>query len=426
MNLKKNPTVAIIGLGYVGLPLLHLLSRKNMSVLGFDIDSNKISKLKNNLSYISDLNNKDIKIINKKKLYKMKDLSKIRLADFIILCLPTPLTKNIKPDLSIIKNVFNKIKNFLKNDQTLILESTVYPGATNKIFYNFVNKNFCIGKNFFYGYSSERISPGQTGKNLFLKFENIPKVVSGFDKNSLKKISTFYKKVFKKVYPAQSIEVAEMSKLVENSYRSVNIGLVNELKIVCDILNINIHDVLSAAKTKPFGYISFFPGPGVGGHCIPIDPLFVTYAAKKKNYNFKFANLASKINLDITGWILNKIYKFEKGAYNKKNKKKILIIGISYKAEVNDTRDSPAVKIFQNFKNHNNYVDYYDPFVNKIKISNKYHYSKSIKKCENYDFVVICTDHSSLPLNLILNKSKKIFDTRGVFKNTKRTNVIHC
>jgi len=422
--MKKSLKLSIIGLGYVGLPFLHLVTSKKISCYGFDIDKDKIKKLKKNQSYISDLKNKQIKNINKKNLFLMSNISKIQDSDYIILCLPTPLTKNLKPDLSIIKNVFNKIKYFLRQGQTLILESTVYPGATNEIFFEFLNKKFSLGKNFYYGYSSERISPGQTDEKHFkYKLENIHKVISGFDKQCLKKISFIYKKIFQRLHYASSIEVAEMSKLVENSYRSVNIGLVNELKVVCEKLKINIHEVLDAAKTKPFGYVPFLPGPGVGGHCIPIDPIFISYVSKKKNYDVKFIDLARKINLNITNWIVKKIIKSEKP---KKIKLKALIIGVAYKAEINDVRDSPAIKIMNSLLKNNYSVDFYDPYVDKINLEKRHYKSILINKCNQYDFVVICTDHKSLPLKLIKNRSKKIYDTRGVFKNLRDKKIVQC
>ncbi len=422
--MKKKLRLSIVGLGYVGLPLLHLANEKKIECYGFDIDKNKIKSLKKNISYISDLKSNEIKKIKKKNLFSMENLNKIYDSDYIILCLPTPLTKNLKPDLSIIKKVFNKIKVFFREDQTLILESTVYPGATNEVFFDYLNKKFSLGNNFYFGYSSERISPGQTDKKYFkYKLENIHKVVSGHDPQSLKKISKIYKKIFQKLHYATSIEVAEMSKLVENSYRSVNIGLVNELKVICEKLNINIHEVLDAAKTKPFGYVPFLPGPGVGGHCIPIDPIFISYVSKRKNYNVKFINLARKINLNITNWIVKKIIKTEK---QNKKKLKVLIIGVAYKAEINDIRDSPAIKIMDSLLKKNFLVNFHDPYVDKIVIRNTHYKSISINKCNQYDFVVICTDHKSLPLKLIKDRSNKIYDTRGVYKYIKDRKIIQC
>tara|TARA_A100001015_G_scaffold321235_1_gene450931 strand:- start:2074 stop:3354 length:1281 start_codon:yes stop_codon:yes gene_type:complete len=422
-RIKKK--IGIIGLGYVGLPFLHLLSKKKIDVYGFDLDNFKINSIKKNLSYISDLKNKDLKIINKKKILSMKEISQIYKVDYIIFCLPTPLTSKNEPDISVILKAFNSIKPYLKKNQTLILESTVYPGATRYIFHKYLEKKFTLGKNFFYGYSSERISPGQINKIEYKYFlYNTTKVVSGYDDNSLNKINLLYKYVFKDVYSAQSLEIAEMSKLVENSYRSVNIGLVNEIKKICFSLNINFNQVLDTAATKPFGFNLFRPGPGVGGHCIPIDPIFITWIAKKNKQKAKFIELAREINIQITNWILKKICKLNKKTNDKKHKLKILIIGLAYKADVNDLRESPAIKIFKYFENYNNKIDFYDPLVKKAKIGEKYHFSKKLNKNLKYDFSVICTDHSNLNKKIILSVSKKIFDTRGIFKNLNLKKIV--
>ena len=314
----KNKSVAVIGLGYVGLPLLRLLSIKKIKAYGFDINHEKILNLKKNISYISDLKNKQLKIINKKRLFSMDEIKKINESNFIILCLPTPLNKSNEPDMAGIKLALDKMKPFLKKGQTIILESTVYPGATRGIFAKPLSKKFKLGRNFYIGYSSERISPGQTNrKNYKYFFENTTKVISGYDKKSLNKIKNLYSKVFDKLFAAESLEIAEMSKLVENSYRSVNIGLVNELKVICKKMNINVHKVIDTAGTKPFGFNRFYPGPGVGGHCIPIDPIFLKWSAKKSGVNAKFISLARLTNLKITDWLLNEICKNEpKISYN--------------------------------------------------------------------------------------------------------------
>ncbi len=415
-RIKKK--IGIIGLGYVGLPFLHLLSQKNLNAYGFDLDVSKIKNIKKNFSYISDLKNKDLKIINKKKIFSMREIYQIYNMDYIIFCLPTPLTFNNQPDISIILNAFDAIKPYLKKNQTIILESTVYPGATRFIFHKYLEKNFELGKNFFYGYSSERISPGQINKNDYKYFlYNTTKVVSGYDKSSLKKINFLYKEVFQSIYSAQSLEIAEMSKLVENSYRSVNIGLVNEIKKICFALKIDFNKVLDTAATKPFGFNLFRPGPGVGGHCIPIDPIFLTWIAKKNNQKAKFIELARNINIQITNWIISKICTINKKANDKTCRLKILIVGLSYKADVNDLRESPSLKIFKYFNKYNNKTDFFDPLVKKAKIGNKYYLSKKLNKNTKYDLCIICTDHSNLNKKLILSSSKKIFDTRGVFKN---------
>ena len=397
-------SVGVIGLGYVGLPMLHLLSQKKINCYGFDIDEHKIRNIKKNISYISDLTNTNLKIINKNKIFSMREIENINKVDYIIFCLPTPLNKQKAPDMSIIKNAFNSVKKHLRKNQTIILESTVYPGATKDIFYNHLSKKFSVGKNFYLCYSSERISPGQINKKEYKFFlHNTTKVVSGFNRQSEKNINYLYKKIFKKLYLAKSLEIAEMSKLLENSYRSVNIGLVNELKIICNKLNLNIHEVLETSKTKPFGFSAFYPGPGVGGHCIPIDPVFINWIAKKNGTKANFIDLARKTNIGISDWVINEIIKREKKIKDKKTVKRILIIGMAYKKDVNDIRESPSIKIYKKFL-----VTTYHPDL--------------LNHCSKYDYVILCTAHSNLNKKKLLKFSKKIFDTRGAFaeKNYKK------
>ena len=326
--------------------MLHLLSKKKINTYGFDIDKSKIDLLKSNVSYISDLKSKELNFINKKNLFTMSNLEKIKDSQYLIICLPTPFTKK-KPDISKIKSAFKKITPYLKKNQTIILESTVYPGATKEIFYSYLSKKFNLGNDFFLGYSPERISPGQTNRKIFKYFlENTPKVISGFNLKSLNKVNFLYKNIFSNLCKAESLEIAEMSKLVENSYRSVNIGLVNELKIICKKLNLDINKVIEIAGTKPFGFNKFYPGPGVGGHCIPIDPLFLNWIANKNRTKSRFINLARLTNLNITNWVIKQIFKKKPKYKLKKYQKKILIIGIAYKPDVNDIRESPSIKIF--------------------------------------------------------------------------------
>jgi len=423
--LSKKKIAAVIGLGYVGLPLLHLITKKKIRCIGFDIDKSKIRSLKIKKSYISDIPNAQLKIFNSNQFYTMDEISNIRKAHYIIFCLPTPLTKNNKPDMSIIINAFNKAKKFLRKGQTIILESTVYPGATREIFSKYLSKKFSLGINFFLCYSSERINPGQIYKKKYKYFlHNTPKVIGGFNQSSLKKIYNLYKTIFTNLHITKSMEIAEMSKLVENSYRSVNIGLVNELKIICHKLKIDIHEVLDAAKTKPFGFNAFYPGPGVGGHCIPIDPVFVNWIAKKNGVRAKFVSSAREMNLNVTKWVINQIFNKAPKIKSKKQKSKIFIVGLAYKADVNDIRESPSIKIFKALLKKNNIVDFNDSRINKIKLFKKTYYSKPIIECSNYDYTVICTNHSDLNKKVLLNKSKKIFDTRNVFKKLNLSKII--
>ena len=423
--LFRKKIVAVVGLGYVGLPILHLIKKRGFNCIGFDIDKSKIKNLKIKKSYISDLSNKQLKIFSSSQFYDMEEISNIKKANYIIFCLPTPLTKNNQPDMSVIRDAFNRTKKFLKKEQTIILESTVYPGATREIFSQYLLKKFTLGKNFFLGYSSERINPGQLYKKQYKYFlYNTPKVISGFNQGSLKKIYNLYKIIFKNLCVTKSMEIAEMSKLVENSYRSVNIGLANELKIICHKLKIDIHEVLDAAKTKPFGFNAFYPGPGVGGHCIPIDPVFVNWIAKKNGVKAEFVESARNMNLNVTKWVINQIFKKAPKIKNKNQKVKILIVGLAYKADVNDIRESPAIKIFKVLLKKNNIVDFNDSKINKIKLFKKTYYSKPISSCSNYNYIVICTNHSDLNKKVLLKKSKKIFDTRNVFKKQSLNKII--
>ncbi len=414
--------IAIIGVGYVGLPLLIELSKKKYETFGFDINKKKISSLKKNISYITDASDKDIEVLNKNNLF-YKFNNKLNECNYIIICLPTPLKKNA-PDISFIHSAFDNIKPYLKKNQTIILESTVYPGATREIFFKNLSKKFKLGENFFLGFSPERINPGQNNNSKSkIKIFDTTKIISGYSKKCLKKVNYFYKKLFKKIYVCESLEIAELTKLFENSFRSVNIGLVNELKMMCSKVNINFHNIISAASTKPFGFKRFDPGPGLGGHCIPIDPLFITWFAKKNNFDTKFIKLANKINKDTTDWVIEKV----KSDILKKNYN-ILLLGVAYKKNINDVRESPALRIINQLKKIKNVsLNYNDPYVESIIINKKKIYSKKLiyNKLKQYNSILILSDHDFYKYDLIFKYSKKIFDTRGVYKDVKSSKIIN-
>ena len=421
---KKYFKVVVIGLGYVGLPLYLQLKKKGISVIGIDKDQEKIKSLKKNKSYIIDVKDSELKSIKNKTFFTNSNYSLVSKCNIVIMCLPTPLKKNNSPDMSSIKESFVDFRKYIKNDTLLILESTVYPGATREIFSSYLKTKFSSKAKVDYGYSSERISPGQTDKKKYkVRYNDITKVVSANKIYSQKKIKFFYNLIFTKTYLAKNIETAEMSKLLENSYRAVNIGLVNEFKIICNNLKINIHNVIDAASTKPFGFTSFSPGPGVGGHCIPIDPMFVKWIAKKNSYDAKFISLAHEYNIKITDWVFNKIFK------NLKNKKKvfnknIVFIGMAYKEDINDFRESPAVKLFKKFIDKKFKVNFFDPYVDEIKINNKSYFSlKNIKKLKN-NIIIITTAHTNIDYKKIYKDSELIFDTRGVYKKHDSKKII--
>lgn len=405
---NKKAKIGIIGLGYVGLPLALQFSKKKFNVLGFDIDKIKINKLKKNKSYIKHIPDKLIKNYSK-KFSSTDNFSKISGIDIIILCLPTPLTKSNKPDLSFIKSTIKKIERYFKHGQLLILESSTYPGSTKTIILPSIKK-FNIGQNFFLGYSPEREDPN----NLKYKLEEIPKICSGFSKNCSKLVSHVYLNIVKKVVNVSNIETAEFTKLYENIYRSVNIGLVNELKIISNKLNLNIYEIINAAKTKPFGFQAFYPGPGVGGHCIPVDPYYLSFVAKKKGIQSNMIYHAGKINTMMPKWIINETLK-------KITINKALILGIAYKKDVDDVRESPAIKFFNILKKKRISVEYFDPFVKKLSsrhLSKNYNSIElNAKNLKKYDCVFLITNHSQINYKLIKKNSNFIIDTRNIFKD---------
>ncbi len=416
---KKQINIAIFGIGYVGIKLVLALAKQNCNVSCFDKDKNKlkiISKGKSPFSYIPDSEIKKIK----KRLFFAKNYKDINKADIIIMCLPTPLTNN-KPDLSHIKKCWNNIKKFIKKGQLIILESTTYPGCTEEIFLSYLKKKFLIDKEIFLSYSPERENPGDSKFN----FKNTPKVVSGIKNNSLTLCNNFYKIITKKTILAPSIKIAEMSKLLENIYRSINIALINELKIATYNLNIDIYDVIRIASTKPFGFQKFLPGPGTGGHCIPIDPLYFSWLSKKKGVDVKFIKLSTEINSFRTNWIIKKTFNFIK----KFLKPKILLLGLSYKKNIEDTRESASIKIFEKIKAKGFHIDFCDPYNKKfqfnlknknITINSKKFTSKLLRK---YNIIILSTDHDKFNYKIIKNSKKLIIDLRGKFKKTKAKNI---
>ncbi len=408
---SRRITIGVIGLGYVGLPLSILFSKKGFKVIGFDIDKKKIKKINLKKSYIDRISDKQVSIILKKG-YCTYNFSNISKCDFIIICVPTPLKKN-KPNLEYLKSTINNIKNFLKPNQTIILESTSYPGTTREVLGKVLCKKFNIGTNFYLGFSSERINPGFNENSI----NKIPKVVSGYSTKCLKILKFFYKQSFKNIVAANNLEMAEFSKLLENIYRSVNIGFVNEMKLVADKMGLDIFEILKIAKTKPYGFHAFDPGPGVGGHCIPIDPNYLHWKAKKFGIDTKFIKLSEKINLKVLNFIISKIKIIKK---NKKLRKdfKILILGLSYKKNIDDLRESASIKLIEYFKNNNINYEFSDPYIkNKINTRSLKITKKSLKitkkNLRKFDISILMTDHDIFDYKMIYENSKNIIDCRG-------------
>ncbi len=421
---NRQITVCVVGLGYVGLPLAFRFLDEKIKVIGIDNDLTKIKKIKRGVSYIEN------KIFKKNNFYKefqssvSSNYSNAKNVDIIILCLPTPLNKINNPNMSFLNNCVKKLSKFLKKGQTLILESTVYPGATLELF-KIINKKkrFSLGKNFYLIFSPERENPGD---KLF-SYKSTTKVVSGYSKVCGLIGLHLYKLFSKKVHLASSLKVAELSKLLENTYRSVNIGLINEFKMISGKLGVNVWDVINAAATKNFGFRKFNPGPGVGGHCIPIDPIYLSWYMKKKNYKTKIIEISSKLNSAMPIYVSNQIFNYIKK--NNIKTKKILFVGISYKKNTADTRESPSIDIIKRFLNKKYKIEFYDPFVKSFDLKSKFFKNKSvtlrkIRKYKNDGFVIIGTDHKNVNYKMILKNSKIIFDTRGVYNNYNSKKII--
>ncbi len=408
---KKNLIIGIIGLGYVGLPLALNFTKKGLKVLGFDIDKKKIKSINSGINYINeDIINKNFKGTD--------DYKKIKNCDVIVICVPTPLKNNFQPDISYLRNTIKNIKPYLKKGQLISLESTSYPGTTEEEIINKIENKFIIGKDIFVCFSPEREDPG----NDKFKNKNVPKVISGHTLNCLKLGKLFYKLVFKTLVPVSSTKTAEFTKLLENIYRSVNIGLVNEMKIISKLMNVNIHEAIQAASTKPFGFKPFIPGPGMGGHCIPIDPFYMAWKAKKLGYNSQFIKQAGKINTYMPKWVVSNVKKIL--SIKKKNIKenKVLVIGVAYKKNINDDRESPAYEIINLLKKNKMKVSYHDPFIPYIKKTRKFKNFENLKSIilnakniKNFDASIIVTDHDKIDYSIIKKYSKIIFDCRGKF-----------
>tara|TARA_Y100001935_G_C17309868_1_gene515047 strand:- start:709 stop:2004 length:1296 start_codon:yes stop_codon:yes gene_type:complete len=423
-NIKKRTSViGVIGLGYVGLPLAIRFSQENFKTIGFDIDDLKVDILNKGKSYIKHINESKIKSIINKGFKATSDFKEINKVDVIIICVPTPLSNQNHPDLSYIYSTLENINSNLRENQLLILESTTYPGTTEEEIVPLIEKNpkLKIGNNFFIGYSPEREDPG----NKYFSTKTIPKVVSGVTKKCKKLTNILYKQIVDQTVPVGSTKVAEMTKILENIHRAVNIGLVNELKMVADKMDIDIYEVIDAAKTKPFGFTPFYPGPGLGGHCIPIDPFYLSWKAKQVGVETKFIELAGKINSSMPNYVVQKIEDVLDSNNKLLSSSRILVLGLSYKKNIDDTRESPSYAIIDLLMNKKANVEYSDPFFPTIPKTRKYKFDLSsveltANNIKSFDLVLIATDHDSFDYDHILKESKLIVDTRGVMNSSKK------
>ena len=420
---RKEAVIGIIGLGYVGLPLVLRFCDRGFQVVGFDVDARKVRVLRKGKSYIKAISSRRIgQFMRGGQLDVTDDFVRLREADCILICVPTPLTDKLEPDLQYIEKTSESVRKHLRRGQLIVLESTTYPGTTEELILpRLESTGLGAGKDFFLAYSPEREDPGNKRFTTGL----IPKVVSGLTPSCRETVRTLYSQVIEKVIPVSSPRAAELTKLLENIYRSVNIALVNELKMLADRMGIDIWEVIEAASTKPFGFSPFYPGPGMGGHCIPIDPFYLSWKAKEFDFTTKFIELAGEINVSVPYYVVSKVL----DALNDRKKSvkgaRILVLGVAYKRDVDDARESPALAIMELLQRKGAMILYHDPFIPRLPQFRKYHFKlKSSPLTErllrSLDATVVVTDHSQIDYSWVVKHVPLLIDTRNVTKGMTR------
>ena len=415
--------VGILGLGYVGLPLAAEFARSGFEVTGIDPDPAKVEKLRAGESYIDDVSSSELApLVKQGRLRVSSDFAELAGLDTVDICVPTPLRKTKDPDLSYILSAVEQIQKYLHRGMLVILESTTYPGTTEEfILPRLAETGLKVGEDFFLCFSPERVDPG----NRNFHTRNIPKVVGGITPACVELGALFYSQAMETVVPVSSTRVAEMVKLLENTFRSINIGLANEMALLCDRMKIDVWEVIEAAATKPFGFMPFYPGPGLGGHCIPVDPFYLSWKAKMDGAEAHFIELAGRINGAMPHFVAQKV----QGALNERNRSvkgsRIHLLGVAYKRDVNDTRESPALDLLVLLERLGARLSYSDPHVPKLSIENLVLESLPvIPACAEADCVVLVTDHSGFDYAAIADRSRLIVDTRNAFHNFRRPHII--
>ncbi|VTR96339.1 udp-n-acetyl-d-glucosamine dehydrogenase : Nucleotide sugar dehydrogenase OS=Planctomyces limnophilus (strain ATCC 43296 / DSM 3776 / IFAM 1008 / 290) GN=Plim_4103 PE=3 SV=1: UDPG_MGDP_dh_N: UDPG_MGDP_dh: UDPG_MGDP_dh_C [Gemmata massiliana] len=416
----RQAVIGIIGLGYVGLPLARGFATKGFPVLGFDVDPVKVEKLSRGESYIGHIDAEAIKQMRQNKFAATTDFSRLKEADAIIICVPTPLTDAREPDLTYIVNSVKAIAATLRKGQLVVLESTTYPRTTRDVVLPILNEaGLKAGEDFFLAFSPEREDPG----NAHFSTTTIPKVVGGLDPTSLELAASMYRQVIVNVVEVSAPEVAEACKILENTYRAINIALVNELKVLYDRMSIDVWEVIDAAKTKPFGFQAFYPGPGLGGHCIPIDPFYLTWIARKYGLNTRFIELAGEVNTAMPAYVVSKVADALNDAGKPVKGSKVLLLGMAYKKDIDDPRESPGFELLDLLLKKGAKVDYNDPHIPTLPKMRHWPHLKAMESVAltpeslaSFDCVLIATDHTAYDYSWIVEHSPLVVDTRNATK----------
>ncbi|MBL73793.1 nucleotide sugar dehydrogenase [uncultured Idiomarina sp.] len=416
---NKSAKIGIVGLGYVGQPLFIRYSQIGYSVVGFDIDQLKVDELNKGHSAIEHIRDDWVKEANANGFEATTDFSRAAECDALILCVPTPLNKYREPDMSFVEGTTDMLKPHVRAGQVVSLESTTYPGTTDELIKPRLEENgLTVGEDLFLVYSPEREDPG----NAHFNTQTIPKVVGGYSAACLEVGEALYKHAIDKVVPVSSTKAAELTKLLENIHRAVNIGLVNEMKVVADRMGIDIFEVIDAAATKPFGFTAYYPGPGLGGHCIPIDPFYLTWKAREYGLNTRFIELSGEVNRAMPEYVVSKLMDGLNQHQKSLNGSRILVLGIAYKKNVDDMRESPSVEIMELLRDKGAEVQYSDPHVPKFPKMREHNFDLSsvelsASNLEEYDAVILATDHEKFDYDAIYTNSKLIIDTRGRYRH---------
>jgi UDP-N-acetyl-D-glucosamine dehydrogenase len=432
----RTARVGLIGLGYVGLPLVLLFTEQRFPVTGFDIDEKKVRVLTEGGSYIYRIPASNIQTANTRGFRATSDYSRISEMDAIVICVPTPLNEHQEPDMSYIVSTVQSIAPHLRAGQLVILESTTYPGTTEEVVVPILEKNNRhglkahragddAGNTFFVAFSPEREDPG----NETVARHDIPKVIGGLSPNATTLAASLYGSIFKRTVQVSSPAVAEMTKLLENIYRCVNIAMVNELKLLCLRMGLDIWEVIDAASTKPFGFHPFYPGPGLGGHCIPIDPYYLSWKAKEFDFQTRFIELAGEVNTSMPYHVVTSVASAMNQRKKTINGSRVLVLGVAYKKDIDDLRESPALTVIELLQKEGAEVHYNDPYIPFVGKGRKYDLqmkSASLDEISSYDCVLIITDHSNYNYDEIVEKSQLIVDTRNATKGMTSPKIVRC
>lgn len=419
--------VGVVGLGYVGLPLAVEKAKAGFKTIGFDVQQEKVDLVNQGHNYIGDVVDDDlVKLVNAKQLSATSDFSFVKDVDFIAICVPTPLDSHQQPDISYVKDSTIAISRYLKPGTMVVLESTTYPGTTEELIKPILEEGsgLTCGEDFYLGFSPERVDPG----NKQFKTKNTPKVVGAIGKDATEVIAKMYREVLVgDVHEVSSPAVAEMEKILENTYRNINIGLVNELAILCDRMNISLWEVVDAAKTKPYGFQAFYPGPGLGGHCIPLDPYYLTWKAREYGFHTSMIEASMMINDKMPEYCVDRAAKVLNRVKKALNGSKVLVLGVAYKADIDDYRESPAIDVIEILQREGANVDFFDPYIPKFRAHGKEYVgiaNISPEVISSYDIVFVAAAHTNVDYDMIEQNAQAIFDSKNAMKDVKNREKI--